>query len=183
MGWCSARCAGVVFVSLYLMGCGASSHEEVWEWVASERGKTQPRVPPLPEPKVFQPEAYSIAATTMEPFNSQKLTQALQKEMHGGTDGGGVIAMERARRKEPLEAYPLDVMAMVGCIIKDGQSVALLRVDGLLYQVRMGGYLGQNYGKVTKVTESEITLREMEQDAAGEWTERITTMQLQEGTK
>jgi type IV pilus assembly protein PilP len=57
----------------------------------------------------------------------------------------------------------------------------LLKVDNLLHQVRVGGYLGQ--GKVTKITETEITLREIVQDAVGEWIERVATIQLQEGTK
>jgi len=56
-----------------------------------------------------------------------------------------------------------------------------LKVDSLLYQVKVGEYLGQNFGKITKITETEVTLREIVQDAAGEWIERPTTLQLQEG--
>jgi type IV pilus assembly protein PilP len=72
---------------------------------------------------------------------------------------------------------------MVGSLLKDGGPVALVRVDNLLYQVRQGNYLGQNYGKIVKVTESEVTLREIVQDAAGEWIERPATLQLQERSK
>jgi Tfp pilus assembly protein PilP len=82
--------------------------------------------------------------------------------------------------KQPLEAYPLDTMRMVGSLTKDGQLVALLKVDSLLYQVRAGSYLGQNYGRITKISETEITLREIAQDAAGEWAERPAALQLQE---
>ena len=92
-------------------------------------------------------------------------------------------APELARRKEPLEAYPLDSMVMVGSLVKAGQPIALLRVDNLLYQVRAGAYLGQNYGRVMKIGESEIVLREIVQDSAGEWIERKATLQLQEGSK
>jgi type IV pilus assembly protein PilP len=53
----------------------------------------------------------------------------------------------------------------------------------LLYQVRVGSYLGQNYGKVVKLTETELTMREIVQDAAGEWIERQAKLQLQEGLK
>jgi type IV pilus assembly protein PilP len=52
----------------------------------------------------------------------------------------------------------------------------------LLYQVKVGNYLGQNFGKVTKVTETEVSLREIVQDAAGEWIERQASLQLQEGS-
>jgi type IV pilus assembly protein PilP len=74
-------------------------------------------------------------------------------------------------------------MSMVGSLVKSGQPVALVKVDNLLYQVRPGNYLGQNYGRVTKIAETEITLREIVQDAVGEWIERPAALQLQERTK
>jgi type IV pilus assembly protein PilP len=82
-----------------------------------------------------------------------------------------------------MEAFTLDAMKLVGSIIKAGQPVALVKVDNLLYQVKLGNYLGQNFGRVTKITETEVTLREIVQDAVGEWIERIATLQLQEKTK
>ena len=85
--------------------------------------------------------------------------------------------------KEPLEAFPLDAMAMVGSFVQAGQSVAIVRVDNLLYQVRPGAYLGQNYGRVGKIAETEITLREIVQDAVGEWIERPAKLLLQERSK
>ena len=88
-----------------------------------------------------------------------------------------------SRRKEPLEATPLDAVAMVGSLTKSGRPVALVRVDNLIYQVRVGNYLGQNYGRITAVTEASVVLREIVQDAAGEWIERPATLQLLEGTK
>jgi type IV pilus assembly protein PilP len=84
------------------------------------------------------------------------------------------------RRKEPLEAYPLDSMSMVGSVVRNGRQFALLRVDNLLYQVKVGDYLGQNYGRVTDIDETQVHIREIVQDAAGEWIERSTNLQLQE---
>ena len=69
---------------------------------------------------------------------------------------------------------------MVGSLTREGRRYALLRVDNLLYQVKAGDYLGQNFGRITKISETEITLREVVQDAAGEWIERTSTLQLQE---
>ncbi len=69
---------------------------------------------------------------------------------------------------------------MVGSMLKDGQTVALVMVDNLLYQVRTGDYLGQNYGRITSISETQVGLREIVQDAAGEWIERKATLQLQE---
>ena len=74
----------------------------------------------------------------------------------------------------------LDAMTMVGSVSKAGLPVALLRVDNLLYQVKAGDHLGQNYGRIVRITETEVVLREIVQDAAGEWIERNATLQLQE---
>jgi type IV pilus assembly protein PilP len=74
-------------------------------------------------------------------------------------------------------------MVMVGSIVKAGQPVALLKIDNLLYQVKLGNYLGQNYGRVIKISEAEVTLREVVQDAVGEWVERVATIALQERVK
>ena len=72
---------------------------------------------------------------------------------------------------------------MVGSLVRNGSTVALVKVDNLIYQVRPGNHLGQNYGLITKVTETGISLREIVQDAAGEWIERTAALQLLEGSK
>lgn len=167
---------------LLLSGCSSSSEDDIRQWMVEERNQTKPKVTPIPAPKQFKPEAYTNA-TAIEPFSNQKLTQALKRDSSQVAANGALVAPELARRKEPLEAYPLDSMVLVGSILKSGQPVALLKVDNLLYQVKLGNYLGQNYGRVTKITETEVTLREIVQDAVGEWIERVATLQLQEGTK
>ncbi len=166
-----------------LAACGTSDTEEVQQWMNEQRAITKPQVQPIPEPKKFTPQAYTAEGGT-EPFSNQKLAQALKKDsQQGGSASAALVAPELARRKEPLEAFPLDAMAMVGSLVKQGQPVALVRVDALLYQVRPGNYLGQNYGRITKVGETEVVLRELVQDAAGEWIERPATLQLQERSK
>jgi type IV pilus assembly protein PilP len=166
-----------------LAACGASDHEEIQQWMQEQRASIKPQVKPIPEPKRFTPQAYTQEAA-VEPFSSQKLVVALKREsQQTGTASAALLQPELSRRKEPLEAYPLDSMAMVGSLMKQGQPVALLKVDNLLYQVKPGNYLGQNYGRITKVTETEVVLRELVQDAAGEWIERTSTLQLQEKSK
>jgi type IV pilus assembly protein PilP len=166
-----------------LSACESSDRNEVTKWMAEQRAATKPQVPPIPEPKKFTPQAYTEEAS-VEPFSSVKLTQALKREsQQAGTASAALLAPELNRRKEPLEAYPLDAMSMVGSLNKQGQPVALIQVDKLLYQVRPGNYLGQNYGRITKVGENEVVLRELVQDAAGEWVERVATLQLQEKSK
>jgi len=165
-----------------LVGCGSSNEEKIRNWMAEERNQTRPKVDPIPEPIQFKPEAY-VNAAAMEPFSNLKLTQALNRDASQVAANGALVAPELARRKEPLEAFPLDSAVLVGSIIKEGRPVALVKVDNLLYQVKLGSYLGQNYGRVTKISESEVSLREIVQDTAGEWIERVAVLQLQEGTK
>jgi type IV pilus assembly protein PilP len=168
--------------ALTLAGCGASSQDELHQWMAEQKSQTRPRIAPISEPKQFKPESYT-QVTAIEPFSNQKLTQALRRESTQAAANGALVAPELARRKEGLELFPLDAMALVGSMVKAGQPVALVKVDNLLYQVRPGNYLGQNYGRVTKISETEVTLREIVQDAVGEWIERTATLQLQERSK
>jgi type IV pilus assembly protein PilP len=173
--------AAVVASSL-LAACDAEQ-EEVQQWMQEQRASIKPQVQPIPEPKRFTPQAYTQEAA-VDPFSQQKLVVALKRDSQQvGTPSAALLQPELNRRKEPLEAYPLDAMLMVGSLMKQGQPVALLKVDNLLYQVKPGNYLGQNYGRITKVTETEVVLRELVQDAAGEWVERVATLQLQEKSK
>jgi type IV pilus assembly protein PilP len=165
-----------------LTGCGSSKEDDVRQWMVEERNQTRPKVTPIPAPKQFKPEAYTNAAT-IEPFSNQKLTQALKRDSSQVAANGALVAPELARRKEPLESFPLDAMSMVGSIVKAGQPVALVKVDNLLYQVKLGNYLGEHYGRVIKISETEVSLREIVQDAVGEWIERVATLQLLERSK
>jgi type IV pilus assembly protein PilP len=174
--------ASAVLVMLGLVGCSSSDSDDLQLWMAEQRNASKPRVVRLPEPTKFSPQPYTQEGS-VEPFSAQKLTQALKRESNQATSNAALIATELARRKEPLESAPLDTVAMVGSLVRAGQPVALVRVDRLLYQVRVGNYLGQNYGRITKVSETDLSLREIVQDAAGEWIERTATLQLQEVSK
>lgn len=162
-------------VLLPLAGCG-SDIDELRQWMAQEQKEAKTTITPLLPPKKFLPQPYESAAG-VDPFSPQKLSVAIKQE---AAQPNSLLTAEISRRKEPLEAYPLDGMTMVGSLTRDGKRYALLRVDNLLYQVKAGEYLGQNFGRITKISETEITLREVVQDAAGEWIERTSTLQLQE---
>ncbi len=165
-------------VLLSLAAC-SGEQEELQTWMEQQRHDAQPSVQPLSAPQKFNPQAYA-GMGGVDPFSNQKLTGALKQEAR---QPNSAVSAELNRRKEPLEAFPLDSMSMVGSVTKKGVPFALVKVDSLLYQVKVGEYLGQNYGKIMKITETDISLREIVQDAAGEWIERPTTLQLQEGAR
>jgi type IV pilus assembly protein PilP len=171
-----------ITLTLLLSGCGASSSDDIHQWIAAERDQARPKVVPIPEPKQFVPEQYRNT-DAIEPFSNLKLTLALKRDATQTTSNAALVAPELARRKDHLEEFPIDTMSMVGSLVKAGQPVALVKVENLLYQVKLGSYLGQNYGKVTKITETELSLREIVQDSGGEWIERVATLQLQEKSK
>lgn len=172
----------LLFFLFGMSGCGSSDQEDLQQWMTAQRNAARPKVTPLQEPSKFLPQTYGQEGS-IEPFSNQKLVQALKRDSKQATSNAALIAPELNRRKEPLEAMPLDSVAMVGSLTKAGLPMALVRVDNLIYQVRVGNYLGQNYGRITAVTEASVVLREIVQDAAGEWIERPATLQLLEGTK
>jgi len=159
-------------------GCTGSGEDELQLWMQQERNAIRPQVTPIPEPGRFEPQVY-LSERMTEPFSAEKMA-SVSGSLAATVINSKLLEPELNRRKEPLEAFPLDTMRMVGSLKREGQLVALVKVDSLLYQVRAGSYLGQNYGRVNQITETEITLREIVQDPSGEWTERPAALQLQE---
>ena len=168
--------AAAIIVCAGVLAACTGDQDEHSQWMEQQKREVKPNVEPLLPPKKFTPQPYA-ALGAVEPFSTQKLTVALKQEAR---QPNSLLAAEINRRKEPLEAYPVDSMAMVGSVTRNGRPYALLKVDNLLYQVKPGDYLGQNYGKILKISETDVAYREIVQDAAGEWIERKSALQLQE---
>ncbi|THU00681.1 pilus assembly protein PilP [Lampropedia puyangensis] len=167
----------MLLMAVFASGCVESREDEVLSWMAREKSQAVPRVAPLQAPTVFVPADYD-AAQVEDPFSVAKLARIFAQEKVKGDNS--LIAMHINRRKEVLEAYPLDSIKMVGFMEKEGRPTALLEVEQHLYQVNVGSYLGQNYGKIEDISESQLQLHEVVQDATGEWSERSTLLELQE---
>jgi type IV pilus assembly protein PilP len=158
--------AGAVFV---LAGCGGESHQDLRAWMADQGKGVKGKLEPLPQMKAYEPFAYN-AFDLPDPFKPRKIEP---------TKGTSKLAPDLARRKEPLESYPLESLNMVGTLEKGRTMYALVRTpEKDLYQVRQGNYVGQNYGVILGVTDGEVRLKELVQDGAGDWTERSSTLQL-----
>jgi type IV pilus assembly protein PilP len=155
-----------------LAGC-SSEIDELKTFVReSEKGLPR-RVEPLPAVKPFEPFTYE-GFDLPDPFKPRKLTAPKE----GGAGGG--LAPDLNRRKEPLEAFPLEQLKMVGTLSQGKDTYALVRADKTLYRVKKGNYMGQNFGLITDVTEGEIKLKEIVQDSAGDWAERQSVLPLLE---
>jgi type IV pilus assembly protein PilP len=169
-------CITAAAVLLSTLSACAPDNEEIVQWMEQQHKEVKPNVPPVFPPKKFDPQAY-LGATGVEPFSAQKLIPA-------GTPNAGhsnaVLAAAKAHATQELESYPLDSMTMVGSLQQGGKTHALLMVESRLHDVKVGDWIGQNYGQITAITDSQINLRETVQDATGEWIERASTLQLQE---
>ena len=152
-----------------LAGCGGESHQDLRSWMADQGKGARGRVDPLPQIKPYEPFSYN-AFDLPDPFKPRKIEP---------TKGNSKLAPDLMRRREPLEAYPLESLNMVGTLAQGKSTYALVRTpDKDVYQVTAGNYLGQNFGVILGINENEIRLKELVQDGSGDWTERTGSLQL-----
>ena len=172
------RLALALSCTVLFAGCNANT-AELEAWMTDVRESTPPVRTKIAEPKKFEPFRYDIVEE-VEPFSPTKLA-ALQDPMQVRAKGG--LAPDTNRRREVLENFPLDAIQMVGYLRSSRTNTALLQIDSVVYQARIGNYAGQNFGVITGIDETSVSLRELVEDAAGEWVERETTLKLQENAK
>ncbi|MEY2617301.1 MAG: hypothetical protein RL522_303 [Pseudomonadota bacterium] len=165
-------------VCLMLVGCSSPGQDSLQDWITAQRAQVRLDTTPIAPLKTFTPQPYQEGSGP-DPFSSQRLTQALRAVQDATS---ALVRPEQNRPRQALEAYPLDAMSLVGSLVRDGRPVALVRIDQIVHTVRVGAYLGQNYGRVVRITENQLVLREIVQDASGQWTERLATLQLREGS-
>jgi type IV pilus assembly protein PilP len=166
----------VLACALLLAACSDSDVREVRDWMAQVQRETKPSVKPLAAPKDFIPYAYE-QKEAVDPFNQIKLLGELAKAAESSNNPN---RPDMNRSKELLETFPLDTMKMVGAIQKGGVIYGLVQIDKNVYQVKSGMRLGQNYGLVTRVADNAIDIREVVQDAGGDWVDRMSRLELQE---
>ncbi len=157
-------------LSLLIVGCGGDQ-ENLKAWMDEQAKGMKGFVKPLPELKQFPVVAYSVGAA-VEPFSVGRIEPERK--------GGGGLRPDMDRRKEPLEAYPLESLTMVGILVQNQVMHALIRADKSLYQVKVGNYLGQDFGVITDIGDAEIKLTELVEDTDGDWVRRDRSLLLQE---
>jgi type IV pilus assembly protein PilP len=161
-----------------LAACGDGGIQEVRQWMDETRRQTRVVVPKLAEPKNFTPCTYA-GKNSPDPYSPAKFVNAMATPAASGNR----FQPNMDRRREPLETFPLDNLKMVGTLRKQGASFALVQAEHTVFQAKVGNYIGQNFGQITKITDSEVELKETVQDAAGEWVERTAKLELQENKK
>ena len=166
------RAIAVVAACMTLAACSGGENEYLRQWMDETSKGLKGGIPPLPEVKSYEPVPYDVG-NLLDPFKPAKIGPEQKKS------GGGGVQPDLNRHREPLESYPLESLKYVGVLTKAKISYAIVLADGSLYQVRVGNYMGQNFGVITKVSEEEVALKELVQDSAGDWVERESTLLLQ----
>jgi type IV pilus assembly protein PilP len=170
-----ARSVAIALSCLVLAGCSGEPHSDLRQFVQDSDNLPRGRIPPLPEVKPYEPFSYEAFDLT-DPFRPRKIEPPRPTRV-----AGGIQPPDPTRRKEPLEAYPLENLKMVGTLQQKKDVYALVKTpDNNLFRVRSGNFLGQNFGRITDVSESMIKLKELVQDSVGEWKEEERTLQLQD---
>jgi len=172
------RTITMAVLAALLAGCGGGDEAELRAWMDETRKTMRPTTEPVPEPKQFSPYVYE-GKSLIDPFDPQKMILAVARQAQARASASA-LKPDLDRRREVLEGYPLDQLKMVGTLRQQRNNAALIDVAGQTHLVKVGNYMGQNFGLVTKITETEVELKEIVQDAAGEWVERPSKLELQE---
>ncbi len=163
----------VALSCLAFTGCSSEQHSDLKQFVKDSEGMQRGRIPALPEAKLYEPFNYQAFDIT-DPFKPRKI-----EPPKAGQVAGGIQPPDPNRRKEPLEAYPLENLKMVGTLQQKKEVFGLVKTpDNNLFRVKSGNFLGQNFGRIIDVSESGIKLKELVQDSGGDWKEEERMLQL-----
>jgi type IV pilus assembly protein PilP len=163
-----------------LVACTGEEHGDLKQELAQLTKDFRGQVPPLPQVRPYEPVPYTSEGA-VDPFRLDRIEVAQPGEK--GVKIPAILAEHEKRVKEPLEAFPLESIQMMGTITQDKETFALVKAGPNLYRVKKGNYMGQNFGVITGIDEGGIKLKELVQDSTGEWVERSSALQLAEGQK
>jgi type IV pilus assembly protein PilP len=161
----------IVFLSCFLFACTADQGDDLDQFMANAANDMSKTVAPLPEVLPYIPLQYNVDGALHDPFKSRK-----------AKSGSGSLQPNTNRPREALESYPLESLIYVGSLSKKKSKYALIRTpDETLQKVRVGNYLGPNFGLITSIDENVIEIKEVIQDdVSGDWVERNASINLQE---
>jgi len=160
------------FAALLLASCGSQEHADLQEYVQQVKAKKQGRIPPLPEVKPYETFTY-VPDELRDPFAA--FVQEVVQESPLNPD----LRPDTNRKREALEQFSLDSLEFVGHLEKDGVLWGLVSApDSTVYKVREGNYIGQNYGEIEMISETQILLTEIVSDGSGGWIEREASLSL-----
>ncbi len=166
-----------IVLLILLAGCSDDSFSDLQKYIQSVKAKPKGTIEKLPEVKPVQPFIYK-PDVLRDPF--KPMTQPESQEGAGVAIGNG-LKPDFQRRKEELEAFPLDALKMVGTVVMNAKLWALIKAtDKTVHRVQVGNYMGKNHGKIIRIGTDKIELLEIVPDKPGTWREQQTSLALAE---
>ncbi len=164
----------ILLISLLLTACGGEEFQDLRDFVKNSGADLRGKVDAPPEIKPYEPFTYDNSTGLPDPFKPRK--PEAKKSDHPGLN-----QPDMERHREALEEFPLEALKMVGFMSQGNVGYAIIRSpDSKLHRIKVGNYLGQNFGQVKELTETEAKIKETIQDSAGDWSERMSSLQLVE---
>jgi type IV pilus assembly protein PilP len=158
-----------------LAGCVNAEIQDLQNFINDVKSRRPARIDPLPEVKTFE-SFYYQAQELRDPF-SQAVSEVAEEQ--APVSGGGGTGPDTIRRREPLESFSLQELAMVAMLtLQDKTWAAVLAPDGTVHRLQVGNYLGRNHGRVVRITETAVEMREIVPDGAGGWEERDNVLAM-----
>lgn len=170
---------------ILLGACSGGDHEDLKQWMADNSKDLRGNVQKLPEVLPYQPVPYDVEGM-LDPFKAGKIEPESKYKNASGKGGAFQPDFEaRELRNSLLEKYPLESLKMIGYMNVNKHPMAVVQVEDKVKQLKLGDYIGLDFGMVTKISDKEVELRELIQDSAGDWSERKSSLFLQstEGSK
>lgn len=166
-----------VLFTILLVGCGDSGYADLQQYITDVKAKPKGTIEPLPEIKAVEPFVFKPEGLR-DPFKA--ISESEDVEETGVAVGNG-IRPDTSRRKEELEAFPLDSLRMVGTIVMKGNLWGLIKAsDKTIHRVQVNNHLGKNYGKIIRILTDKIELMEIVPDKPGTWREQQISLALTE---
>lgn len=165
-----------ILCGVLLMSCSSSS--DIKRFVEETKKSNTSNISPLPHLKEYEQIIYT-ASKLRDPFNMPVRNVTLKLNTHVENVKIASKRPDADRKKEYLERMPLDSLTMVGTIKKKGEMWALI-IDktGIVHKVREGNYVGENAGKIKKISENNMDIDEIIADEQGNWVNRKANLSI-----
>jgi len=165
------RWLAAALLATTLGACGPEM-AELQRYIDEVKARPGGRIEPLPEIRPAPTFVY-------EPGDRRSPFMPDTPQQRVSNDPNAVDGPDPTRPREFLEQFPLDTLRMVGTLRGRTGTFGLVQgADGLVHRVTVGNHMGQNYGRITSITESEIELVEIISDGLGGYIERPAAVGL-----
>ncbi len=166
-----------IILMLVLVGCSNDDVSDLKQYISTVKARPKGLIEKLPEIKTIEPFIFK-PENHRDPFRALEQPEPIENT---GIDTGNGLRPDFTRRKEELEAFPLDALQMVGTVDMKSTLWGLIKAsDNTVHRVQAGNYMGKNFGKILRISTDRIEIMEILPDKPGTWREQQTSLALVE---